>query len=178
MAYNSKRMTNVLGATKLPEALRPAPAELARTAWEASRHAGEERVTHARQATRVGSTAASYRAIAGFGLNAAVRHRNSSSPSVFQPVAADCGRRTKYMKRAIAGILLLVGMSVAPALAWDGDRGLHRDIRHDEVRIAHDRYELRRDLNHGNYAAARHERRDLRREYRDVNRDRRELGWR
>jgi len=37
------------------------------------------------------------------------------------------------MKRTIAGILLLAGMTVAPALAWDGDRGLHRDIRHDEV---------------------------------------------
>ena len=74
------------------------------------------------------------------------------------------------MKRAIAGILLLVGMSVAPALAWDRDGGLHRDIRHDQARIAHDRREMRRDLNRGNYAAARHERR----EYRDVNRDRRE----
>ena len=82
------------------------------------------------------------------------------------------------MKRAIAGILLLVGMSVAPALAWDSDRGLRRDIGHDEARIAHDRRERRRDLNHGNYAAARHERRELRREYRDVNRDRRELRWR
>lgn len=81
------------------------------------------------------------------------------------------------MKRAFAGILLLVGMSVAPALAWDGDRGLHRDIRHDETRIAHDRYEMRRDFNHRNYAAARHERRELGREYRDVNRDRRELYW-
>jgi hypothetical protein len=81
------------------------------------------------------------------------------------------------MKRAIAGILLLVGMSVAPALAWDGDRGLRRDIRHDEAKIAHDRRELRRDLYRGNYAAARHERRELRREYRDVNRDRRELYW-
>ena len=62
------------------------------------------------------------------------------------------------MKRAIAGILLLVAMSVAPALAWDGDRGLRHDIRHDEAKIAHDR-------------------RELRREYRDVNRDRRELYW-
>ena len=79
------------------------------------------------------------------------------------------------MKRAIAGILLLVGMGVAPALAWDGNRGVRRDIRHDEARIAHDRRELRRDLRHGDYAAARHERRELRREYRDVNRDRREL---
>jgi hypothetical protein len=82
------------------------------------------------------------------------------------------------MKRALAGILLLIGMSVAPALAWDGDRGLHRDIRHDDARIAHDRYELRRDLYRGNYAAARHERRAIHREYRDINRDRRELGWR
>jgi hypothetical protein len=82
------------------------------------------------------------------------------------------------MKRAIAGILLLVGMSVAPALAWDGDRGLRRDICRDDAKIAHDRRELRSDLYYGNYAAARHERRELRREYRDVNRDRRELGWR
>jgi len=69
-------------------------------------------------------------------------------------------------------------MSVVPALAWDGDRGARRDIRHDEAKIAHDRRELRRDLYRGNYAAARHERRELRREYRDVNRDRRELNWR
>ena len=80
------------------------------------------------------------------------------------------------MKRAIAGLLLLVGMSVAPALAWDGNRGLRRDIRHDDARIAHDRHELRRDVYRGNYAGARHERRELRHEYRDVNRDRRELA--
>lgn len=81
------------------------------------------------------------------------------------------------MKRAIAGILLLVGIGVAPALAWDGDRGLHREIRYDQAKIDHDRRELRRDLYYGNYAAARHERRELRREYRDINRDRRELDW-
>jgi len=81
------------------------------------------------------------------------------------------------MKRGIAGILLLVAMAVAPALAYDGDRALHRDIRHDQAKIAHDRRELRRDLRNGNYAAARHERRELRREYRDVNRDRR-ADWR
>jgi hypothetical protein len=52
------------------------------------------------------------------------------------------------MKRAIAGVLLLVGMGVAPALAYDG--GLHRDIRHDERKIARDRHELRRDLRNGN----------------------------
>lgn len=79
------------------------------------------------------------------------------------------------MKRAIAGMLLLVGMGVSPALAWDGDRGLRSDIRHDQAKIGHDRRELRRDLYNGNYAAARHERRELRREYRDVNRDRRQL---
>jgi len=79
------------------------------------------------------------------------------------------------MKRAIAGILLLVGLNVAPALAWDGDRGLRRDIRHDEARIARDRRDLRRDLYYGDYRAARHERRELRREYRDLRRDRREL---
>ena len=84
------------------------------------------------------------------------------------------------MKRAIAGLLLLVGMSVAPALAWDhdGDRALRRDMRHDRAKIEHDRRELRRDLRHGNYAGARHERRELRREYRDLNRDRRERDWR
>jgi hypothetical protein len=81
------------------------------------------------------------------------------------------------MKRAIAGILLLVGFSVVPALAWDGDRGLHRDMRHDEAKIQHDRRELRRDLYYGNYAAARHECRELHREYRDLNRDRRQLDW-
>jgi len=79
------------------------------------------------------------------------------------------------MKRAMAGILLLVGMGVAPALAWDGNHALRRDIRHDHAKIAHDKRELRRDLRNGNYAAARHERRELRREYRDVNRDKREL---
>ena len=81
------------------------------------------------------------------------------------------------MKRAIAGILLLVGMGVAPALAWDGDGGLRRDIRHDQAKIAYDRHELRRDLYNGNYAAARSERREIRRESRDLNRDRRELYW-
>src|SRR5579872_2919189 len=61
------------------------------------------------------------------------------------------------MKRAIAGMLLLVGMSVAPALA--SDRGLRRDIRHDEARIVRDRHELHR-------------------EYRDLHQDRRDLYWR
>jgi hypothetical protein len=102
-------------------------------------------------------------------------YRNSKAPDVF-PFAepAEWGSEDN-MKRAIAGILLLVGMGVAPALAWDGDRGLHRDIRHDEAKIAHDRRELHRDLRRGDYEAVRHERRELRREYRDVNGDRREL---
>jgi hypothetical protein len=82
------------------------------------------------------------------------------------------------MKRVIAGVLLLVGIGVAPALAWDRDDGLRRDMRHDRAKIAHDRHELRRDLNRGDYRAARHERRELRREYRDLNRDRRERDWR
>src|SRR6266567_2935755 len=83
----------------------------------------------------------------------------------------------KCMKRLVAGILLLVGMSAAPALAFDRDRGLRRDIRHDEAKIRHDRRELRHALNRGDYAAARYERWELRREYRDLNRDRRELYW-
>ena len=77
------------------------------------------------------------------------------------------------MKRAIAGILLLAGMAVAPAFASAGDRGVRRDIRHDDARIAHDRRALRRDLNHGRYAAARYERRELRRDRRDLSWDRR-----
>jgi hypothetical protein len=68
-------------------------------------------------------------------------------------------------------------MAVAPALAYDGDGGLRRDMRHDRARVAHDRRELRRDLYRGDYAAARHERHELRREYRDLNRDRRERDW-
>jgi len=46
----------------------------------------------------------------------------------------------------MAGILLPAGMGVAPALAWEGDGGLRRDIRHDHAKIAYDRQELRRDL--------------------------------
>ncbi|MFZ1011655.1 MAG: hypothetical protein WAN65_32765 [Candidatus Sulfotelmatobacter sp.] len=80
------------------------------------------------------------------------------------------------MKRTIAGVLLLLGMGAGTMFADDARRD-RRDIRHDEVRIAHDRGELRRDLYCGNYRAARHERRELSREYRDVNRDRRDLYW-
>jgi hypothetical protein len=77
------------------------------------------------------------------------------------------------MKRMIAGVLLLAGMGAGTMFAEDG---YWRD-RHDEARIAHDRRELRRDLYRGNYAGARHERRELRHEYRDLNRDRRDLHW-
>jgi hypothetical protein len=80
------------------------------------------------------------------------------------------------MKRTIAGVLLVLGLGAGTMFADDG-RGLRRDIRHDDARIAHDQRDLRRDLNHGDYYAARHERRELRREYRDVRQDRRDL-WR
>jgi hypothetical protein len=78
------------------------------------------------------------------------------------------------MKRMIAGVLLLIGLGAGTMFAEDGYR---RDIRRDDARIAHDRRELRRDLYYGNYAGARHERRELRHEYRDLNRDRRDLHW-
>jgi hypothetical protein len=75
------------------------------------------------------------------------------------------------MKRTIAGILFLITLGAGTMFAEDGYwRG--RDIRRDEAKIAHDRRELRRDLYYGNYRAARHEKQELRREYRDVNRDR------
>jgi hypothetical protein len=80
------------------------------------------------------------------------------------------------MKRTIVGVLLVLGLSAGTMFADDGWRD-RRDIRHDEAKIAHDQWELRRDLNRGDYRAAQHERRELRREYRDVNRDRRDLYW-
>ncbi|HVI07802.1 MAG TPA: hypothetical protein VND65_05860 [Candidatus Binatia bacterium] len=73
------------------------------------------------------------------------------------------------MKRTIAGVLLLLGLGAGTMFA--DDRGLRRDMRHDEAKIAHDRWELRRDMDRGNYRAARHERRELRREYRDLRQD-------
>jgi len=82
----------------------------------------------------------------------------------------------RNMKRMIAGVLLLIGLGAGTMFAEDGYRR-ERDIRRDEAKIAHDRWELRRDLYYGNYAAARHERKELRREYRDLNRDRRDLYW-
>ena len=77
------------------------------------------------------------------------------------------------MKRMIAGVLLLIGMGAGTMFAEDGFWRDRSDIRHDEARIARERRELRRDLYYGNYAAARHERRELRHDYRDLSRDRR-----
>jgi hypothetical protein len=48
---------------------RSALAELARTAWQAFRPAGDDRVTHARQAARLGAAAAGGGEGAGFGLH-------------------------------------------------------------------------------------------------------------
>jgi cell division protein FtsB len=75
------------------------------------------------------------------------------------------------MKRTIAALLFLFTLGAGSMFAQDG-YWRNRDIRRDEVRIAHDRRELRRDTYYGNYRAARHERRALAREYRDLNRDR------
>jgi hypothetical protein len=81
------------------------------------------------------------------------------------------------MKRTIAGVLLLIGLGAGTMFAEDGYGQDRRDIRRDEAKIAHDRRELRRDLYYGNYAGARRERAELRYEYRDFNRDRRDLNW-
>jgi hypothetical protein len=75
------------------------------------------------------------------------------------------------MKRTIAGILLVMALGAGTMFADDGYwRG--RAVRRDEARIAYDRHELLRDEYNGNYRAARHERRDLRRDYRDLRHDR------
>jgi hypothetical protein len=81
------------------------------------------------------------------------------------------------MKRMIAGVLLLIGLGAGTLFAENDYWRDRRDIRHDEARIARERRELHRDLYYGNYAAARHERRELRHDYRDLNRDRRDLHW-
>lgn len=78
------------------------------------------------------------------------------------------------MKRTIAGVLLVLGLGAGTMFADDGWRD-RRDIRHDEIRVAHDRQVLRRDVYEGRYRAANHERRDIRRTERDIARDRR---WR
>ena len=75
------------------------------------------------------------------------------------------------MKRTIAGILFLMAFGAGTMFADNGYRR-DRDIRRDEAKIARDRRELRRDVYYGNYRAARQEKRELRHEYRDLNRDR------
>jgi hypothetical protein len=84
----------------------------------------------------------------------------------------------KTMKRAIAGMLLLVGLSVAPVFAEDRSR----DARRDQDRFEYARPEVRQDRNQDQYRyngsyAARSERRERQRGFHDVNRDRRELNW-
>jgi len=91
--------------------------------------------------------------------------------------AGTVSERKTTMKRTIAGLLLTVGMGAGTMFASDGYWRDRRDIGRDEARIAHDRREVRRDLYYGNYAAARHEDRKLRNEYRDLGRDRRDLYW-
>ncbi|HLJ27201.1 MAG TPA: hypothetical protein VKY85_10880 [Candidatus Angelobacter sp.] len=84
------------------------------------------------------------------------------------------------MKRVLMGTLLIGVMGMGTALAQDGwgDRYRDRqDIRRDQAKIEHDRWELRRDLREGNYAAAAHERAEIRSRYRDLNHDRRDLYW-
>src|ERR1700675_2058759 len=51
-----------------------------------------------------------------------------------------------------------------------------RDIRRDEAKIAHDRWELRRALYYRNYAAASMSG-ERRSEYRHLNRDRHDSYW-
>ena len=91
------------------------------------------------------------------------------------------------MKRTILGIVLmgLMGAGSLFASDWRSDRELRhdyavrndeqRDIARDRQQIAHDQWELHRDLRNGNYAAAQHERAELRNEYRDINQDRRDV---
>ena len=86
-------------------------------------------------------------------------------------------KEIEIMKRTIAGFVLLLGLGAGTMFAEDGYWRNRRDIRRDEVRIAHDRRELRGDLDLGNYRAERHERRELGREYRGLNHDRRDSYW-
>jgi hypothetical protein len=86
-------------------------------------------------------------------------------------------RKEQNMKRMIAGLLLLICMGAGTMFAEDGYWRDRRDMRRDDAKIAHDRRELRRDRYYGNYAGVRHEKRELRQEYRDRNRDRRDMYW-
>jgi len=75
------------------------------------------------------------------------------------------------MKRTIAAVLFLMTLGAGTMFADDGYwRG--REIRRDEARIEHDRWELRHDLRNWYYGAARYERRELRRDYRELHRGR------
>lgn len=56
----------------------------------------------------------------------------------------------------------MIGMGAGTMFASDGYWRDRHDIRRDEVRIAHDRRELRRDAYHGDYVGVRHEERALR----------------
>ena len=55
----------------------------------------------------------------------------------------------------------------------NGDYDRSRDIRQDEREIDHDRWEIRDDLNRGDYRAARREREEMRERERDLYRDHR-----
>lgn len=84
------------------------------------------------------------------------------------------------MKRILIGTFLIGIMGMGTALAQDGWRDRYRDrqdIRRDEAAIAHDRWELRRDLREGRYGAAARERAEIRARYRDLNRDRNDVYW-
>jgi hypothetical protein len=90
------------------------------------------------------------------------------------------------MKFKLVGALLIAAMGTGTMLAQDGGwrrgrdlgndyadrRADLRDIQQDRAKIAHDQWELRRDLRDGNYRGAAHERAELNEEYRDINRDR------
>ena len=93
------------------------------------------------------------------------------------------------MKFKLLGALLIAAMGTGTMLAQDGGwrrgrdlgndyadrRADQRDIQQDKAKIAHDQWELKRDLREGNYRAAAHERAELNEEYRDINRDRRDV---
>jgi len=80
--------------------------------------------------------------------------------------------KTKLITRGlIAGALMMLMVPTA-AMAHDG---CYREYRHAGWRerdLAHDRYELQRDLAYGNWRAARAERADIQRDEWNLHRDR------
>ena len=102
------------------------------------------------------------------------------------------------MKKTVLGIVLLGLVSASSLMAQNrgwrhdrdwrrADRGRHdyyRDYRNRrgdrcdqrEADIRHDEWELRRDMRHGDYAAAQREREELRWRFHNRHRDRRE-SW-